>query len=55
MLGIGPVLAAMLIAEMLEFGRIISGDAAAMTGLASIPHDSGAIGGGRRAVRHVLF
>ena len=38
-----------------------SGEAAAMAGLAPVPHDSGtmrgrrAIAGGRRALRHVLF
>ena len=59
--GIGPVSAAMLIAEMPELGRMTSGEAAAMTGLAPVPHDSGtmrgrrAIAGGRRALRHVLF
>ncbi|WP_244271331.1 IS110 family transposase [Thalassospira sp. GB04J01] len=59
--GIGPVSAAMLIAEMPELGRMTSGEAAAMTGLAPVPHDSGvmrgrrAIAGGRRALRRVLF
>ena len=59
--GIGPVSAAMLISEMLELGRMTSGEAAAMTSLAPVPHDSGAmrgrraIAGGRRALRHVLF
>jgi transposase len=59
--GIGPVSAAMLIAEMPELGRITSGEAAAMTGLAPVPHDRGAmrgrrtIAGGRRSLRHVLF
>ena len=59
--GIGPVSAAMLIAEMPELGRMTAGEAAAMTGLAPVPHDSGkmrgrrAIAGGRRALRHVLF
>ena len=59
--GIGPIFAAMLIAEMPELGRMTSGEAAAMTGFAPIPHDSGAmrgkraIAGGRRALRHVLF
>ncbi|MFC0281422.1 transposase [Falsigemmobacter intermedius] len=59
--GIGPVSAAMLIAEMPEIGRMTSGEAAAMTDLAPIPHDSGAmrgkpaIAGGQRALRHVLF
>lgn len=59
--GIGPVSAAMLIAEMPELGRMTAGEAAAMTGLAPVPHESGtmrgrrAIAGGRRALRHVLF
>lgn len=59
--GIGPVSAAMLIAELPELGRMSSGEAAAMTGLAPVPHDSGAmkgrrvIAGGRRSLRHVLF
>ena len=59
--GIGPVSAAMLIAEMPELGRMTAGEVAAMTGLAPVPHDSGtmrgrrAIAGGRRALRHVLF
>lgn len=58
--GIGPVSAAMLIAEMPELDRMTSGEAAAMTGLAPVPHDSRtmrgrrAIAGGRRALRHVL-
>ena len=59
--GIGPVSAAMLIAELPELGRMTSGEAAAMTGLAPVPHDSGAmrgrraIAGGRRSLRRVLF
>lgn len=59
--GIGPVSAAMLIAELPELGRMTSGEAAAMTGLAPVPHDSGTmrgrrtIAGGRRSLRHVLF
>ena len=59
--GIGPVSAAMLIAELPELGRMTSGEAAAMTGLAPVPHDSGAmrgrrtIAGGRLSLRHVLF
>lgn len=59
--GIGPVSAAMLIAEMPELGRMTSGEAAAMVGLAPVPHDSGAmrgkraIAGGRRLLRHVLY
>ena len=59
--GIGPVSAAMLIAELPELGRMTSGEAGAMTGLAPVPHDSGAmrgrrtIAGGRRSLRRVLF
>lgn len=59
--GIGPVSAAMLIAEMPELGRMTAGEVASMTGLAPVPYDSGtmrgrrAIAGGRRALRRVLF
>lgn len=59
--GIGPVTTAMLIAEMPELGQITGEQAAALTGLAPIAHDSGslrgkrAIAGGRRALRHVMF
>lgn len=59
--GIGPVSAAMLIAEMPELGRMTAGEAAAMTGLAPVPRDSGTmrgkrvIAGGRRSLRQVLF
>lgn len=59
--GIGPVASAMMIAEMPELGQITGEQAAALTGLAPIAHDSGAlrgkraIGGGRRALRHVMF
>ena len=59
--GIGPVPAAMLVAEMPERGRMTAGEAAAMAALAPVPHDSGAmrgrraIAGGRRALRHVLY
>jgi len=59
--GIGPVSAAMLIAEMPELGKMTSGEAAAMTGLAPVPYDSGTmrgkrmIAGGRRTLRHVLY
>lgn len=59
--GIGPVASTMLIAEMPELGQISGEQAAAITGLAPIAHDSGAmrgkrsIGGGRRLLRHVLF
>ena len=59
--GIGPVASTMLIAEMSELGQITGEQAAALTGLAPIAHDSGAmrgkraIGGGRRMLRHVMF
>lgn len=59
--GIGPVSAAMLIAEMPELGKMTSGEAATMTGLAPVPYDSGTmrgkrmIAGGRRTLRHVLY
>jgi transposase len=45
--GIGPVSAAMLIAELPELGRMTSGEAAAMTSLAPGPHDSAARRGSR--------
>lgn len=51
----------MLIAEMPELGQLSAEQAAALTGLAPIAHDSGAmrgkraIGGGRRLPRHVMF
>ncbi len=60
-IGVGPVTSWMLIAELPEIGQISGEQAAALTGLAPIAHDSGAmrgkraIGGGRRALRHVLF
>ena len=59
--GIGPVASTMLIAEMPELGQITGEQAAALTGLAPIAHDSGtlrgkrAIAGGRRALRYVMF
>jgi transposase len=59
--GIGPVASTMLIAEMPELGQVSGAQAAALTGLAPIAHDSGAlrgkrsIGGGRRLLRHVMF
>ncbi|MFT6074799.1 MAG: transposase [Yoonia sp.] len=59
--GIGPVASTMLIAEMPELGQISGEKAAALTGLAPIAHDSGAlrgkraIGGGRHKLRHVMF
>ncbi len=59
--GTGPVDSTMLIAEMRELGQITGEQAAALTGLAPIAHNSGtlrgkrAIGGGRRLLRHVMF
>ncbi|VCU61913.1 Mobile element protein [Tritonibacter mobilis] len=59
--GIGPVASTMLIADMPESGTITSEEAAALTGLALVAHDSGTIRGkraiadGRRALRHVMF
>lgn len=59
--GIGPVASTMLITEMPGLGQINGEQAAALTGLAPIAHDSGAmrgrraIGGGRRLLRHVMF
>jgi len=51
----------MLVAEMPEIGTISGEEAAALTGLAPVAHDSGtlrgkrAIAGGRRPLRHVMF
>ncbi|MFN3276656.1 MAG: IS110 family transposase, partial [Paracoccus sp. (in: a-proteobacteria)] len=59
--GIGPVASTMMIAEMPELGQISGEQAAALTGLAPIARDSGAmrgkraIAGGRRSLRHVMF
>ncbi|MFE3839615.1 IS110 family transposase [Pseudogemmobacter sonorensis] len=59
--GIGPVASSMLVAEMPEIGAITGEEAAALTGLAPVAHDSGtlrgkrAIAGGRRALRHVML
>lgn len=59
--GIGPATSTMLIAEMPELGQISGEQAAALTRLAPIAHDSGAlrgrraIGGGRHLLRHVLL
>ena len=58
---IGPVACAMLIAEMPGLGQESGEQAAALTGLAPIAHDSSAlrgkraIGGGRHLLRHVMF
>ena len=59
--GIGPVASTMLIAEMSQIGTITGEEAAALTGLAPVAHDSGtlrgkrAIAGGRQNLRHVMF
>jgi transposase len=60
--GTGPVASTILIAEMPEIGTITGEQAAALTGLAPVAHDSGtlrgkkrAIAGGRRTLRHVMF
>ncbi|WP_249196208.1 transposase [Gluconobacter kondonii] len=59
--GIGPVSVVMLLAEMPELGRMTATEAAAMTGLAPMAHDSGAMCGKRvisgegRSLHHVLF
>lgn len=50
----------MLMAEMPEIGTITGEQAAALTGLAPVAHDSGTLRGkrhrrGRRALRHVMF
>jgi len=45
--GIGPVSAAILIAGLPELGRMTAGEAAAMTGLAPVPRDSGMMRGRR--------
>ena len=51
----------MLLAEIPELGRMIATEAAAMTVLAPMSHDSGVmrgkrvISGRRRSLRHVLF
>ncbi|MDI6653896.1 transposase [Gluconobacter japonicus] len=56
-----PVSVAMLLAEMPELGRMTATEAAAMSGLAPMAHDSGAMRGKRvisrerRSLRHVLL
>ncbi len=58
---IGPVVSTMLIAEISGLGQISTEQAAALTGLAPIARDSGAlrgkraIGRGRHLLRHVMF
>lgn len=59
--GVGPVVAATLIAELPELGHIDRRRIAALAGLAPVPHDSGkrsgrrAIDGGRAIVRTILY
>jgi transposase len=59
--GIGPVVAATLLAELPELGQLSAKQAAALVGVAPHTQQSGrhsgqaAIGGGRRSVRGVLY
>jgi transposase len=59
--GIGPVLAATLVAELPELGQLADGPVAALVGVAPITRQSGrtvgaaAIGGGRTTVRTALY
>ena len=59
--GVGPIVAATLIAELPELGRLDRRRIAALAGLAPIARDSGkraghrAIGGGRPVVRTMLY
>jgi len=59
--GVGPVVAATMLAEMPELGRLTSQTAAALAGVAPYNRDSGGqkgvrrIGGGRSAVRNALY
>ena len=59
--GVGPVVAATVLAELPELGRISNRAAAALAGLAPYNQDSGSmrgtrrIGGGRRLVRSALY
>jgi transposase len=59
--GVGPVVAAILIAELPELGRLDRRRIAALAGLAPIARDSGkrlgrrTIGGGRPIVRTMLY
>ncbi|HEX5790687.1 MAG TPA: transposase [Luteolibacter sp.] len=59
--GVGPVLAATVLAYVPELGRISDKTATSMVGIAPYPHDSGkmkgrrSIRGGRAQVRHVLY
>jgi transposase len=59
--GVGPLLAATLIARLPELGRLSRRAVAALVGLAPFDHDSGShrgerhIGGGRFMIRRVLY
>jgi transposase len=59
--GVGPVVAATVLAELPELGKLTSQSAAALAGVAPYNHDSGTqnrrrhISGGRRSVRCVLY
>jgi Transposase and inactivated derivatives len=59
--GVGPLTAAVILAEMPELGSIPAKKAAALVGVAPINHDSGShrgerhIGGGRATVRCALY
>ena len=59
--GIGPAVAAVLLADLAELGTLSPKAAAALTGLAPIARDSGhtsgqrSIQGGRKAVRNALY
>ncbi len=48
--GVGPVVAAVLIAELPELGRLSGGEIAALAGVAPLNRDSGHYRGQRRVV-----
>ena len=59
--GVGPVVAAVLIAELPELGRLSGREIAALAGVAPLNHDSGQyrgqrrVWGGRASVRTILY
>ena len=53
--GVGPVVAATMLAEMPELGTLTKQTAAALAGVAPYNRDSGHIGGGRSAARNALY